>query len=375
MYEPNFNNAGVRAKCENALGFAISNFSQHKPKAQSTRYIDKWFGQAQTPVCKYLRSKLLIVSDNHWNMDTGKCKKYLLNYEGAKQLHNTLWPNIEFTVQRERQVCTQSAETKYLSELQSGDFVYKDKSNRLWHPLQNHNTVQRRHTFATHGYNHIYDIRACAPTVIAHLASALAPRQTKRVLHMNSVFDNFLLNIDSVRQQIASDTHIDYSTTKRIINALFAGAKMGTQQSSIFELLNRDYDRMHLLQTNEHIVELKTAISKAWNILCNSEIDGEPVVNKRGNSRVNSKHKWAVYFEYERLIMDQVVEYLNSQHVKHFLEHDGWSCTVQLDLAELTQLMRTKTGIHTLTFDYKGSTSTDVPVEQHSLTSLLAQYQ
>ena len=373
MYTPNFDNPKVIKRSKTALGFCLGVFSQTKPKEWSTRHIDQYFGQKQNNLSQYLRTQLLCIDDNHYNMDTGKCKKYTLNYEGAKQLHKKLFPNIDFTLKRKYDLVTQSAATKHHAEFETGNFKYNDKSNRYWHPLQNHNSEERKQMFAQYGYCHIYDIKACAPTLITHLAESLAPKQTITIKRMSKTFDYLLCNMNEIRSELAHDIGIDVTDAKRIINSLFAGAKLACNpDTAIFKLLNCDYDKMHLLQQHPRLCELRSAITTAWSIIARGEISGEPVILKRTNQRINSKHKWAVYFKYERAIMSIVIEYLNARSIKYFIEHDGWSCNQQLNLIELENIIRKKTDINRLKLDYNFcSTSTDVLVEKESSTDVL----
>jgi hypothetical protein len=67
---------------------------------------------------------------------------------------------------------------------------------------------------------------------------------------------------------------------------------------------------------------------------------------------VNSKQKWLLYFELERQVIDSVRDYLSERSIKHFLIHDGWSCSSEIDRTELSLYVRTQTGFD-LTFDYE----------------------
>jgi hypothetical protein len=69
--------------------------------------------------------------------------------------------------------------------------------------------------------------------------------------------------------------------------------------------------------------------------------------------RISSKDRWELYFLYERCVMNSVTAYLDKQHARYLIEHDGWSSNIQVDINELTEHVRTSTGIHTIEFEYE----------------------
>ena len=85
-YQPNFTDPRVQRRIKRAIGFASGVISATRPQQWSTRYIDRWFGSQRNDLSRYLREQLLIVTDNHWNKDSGKCKEYLLNPAGVNFL-------------------------------------------------------------------------------------------------------------------------------------------------------------------------------------------------------------------------------------------------------------------------------------------------
>ena len=93
-YTPNFSDKRTRARCLRALGFACGVMSTTKPHEWSTRYIDKYFGISSNDLSKYLRTTLLICTDQrYWfNVDTekSKCKEYILNESGVRELKRNL---------------------------------------------------------------------------------------------------------------------------------------------------------------------------------------------------------------------------------------------------------------------------------------------
>jgi len=358
MYEPNFNDPRVIKRCKRALGFAFGILGTKEEKQCHARSMDKYFGQGQTQISQYLKAQLLTPVDPHYQFGGEKslCKTYKLNRTGALKLYSDISHNLTLTKQREYQLVIDTWEKEHLTELQSGNFEYKDKSNRSWHPLQNIKSEPRKQLFNKHGYSHIYDIKACAPTVIAHLANSYAVKQTITVKRMNNTFNNFLNNTAQFRQHIAETAGIEYSVAKKLINALFAGANLGCNTNyDTYKLLAYNYNSMRALQADSQLTELRTAIAKAWKLI---QVGEDIELPKR--KRMTSRKKWAVYFQYEKLIMDVIADYLDREYVRYFKEHDGWSCNVELDVDIVKEVVRYKTGIN-LEIEYEqfsDSTST-----------------
>ena len=300
QYTPNFDDPRVRKRCKKALGFAYGLLRTHKEKSCYTRSIDKFFGQQQTQLGKYLRRKLLVMGNPHYQFGTGVsvCKMYTLDKVGADQLYQDLHPATKTTVFNtvKRHLVADAMEAEHIDEIRSGDFVYNDKSNRYWHPLQNVNSNTRKWLFAKHDYKHIYDI-----------------------------------------------------TAKKLINSLFAGARLGCNKDySTFQMLNYDYNKMNALKADAQLDALRCAITKAWKIIASAED-----IHVSLGKKITSRHKWAVYFKYERAIMNVITDYLEYNYIKYFIEHDGWSCNTQLDIAELLKLIRARTGIDNLQIEYE----------------------
>lgn len=350
QYTPNFDDPRVVKRCKRALGFAYGMLSATKPKECHSRTMDRFFGQSQHQLSQYLKRELLIMEDPHYMFgeSVSQCKTYRLDKPGADRLYSDIHHKQHITIKRKLNCVAEAFEQPYRDELTTGAFEYKDKSNRYWHPLQNVNSESRKHLFNRYGYSHIYDIKACAPTLIAHLASAYAPKQTITVKRMNNTFDNFLNNTAQFRNHVANCAGIEYNTAKKLINSLFAGANLGCNRDfDTFKMLNYDINSMIQLQQDAQLCELRSAITKAWSLIRTGEGMSVPI-----GKRITARHKWAVYFQYERLIMTVISDYMDREYISYFNEHDGWSCNVELNLSELLNLVRTKTGIHNLEIEY-----------------------
>jgi hypothetical protein len=113
-------------------------------------------------------------------------------------------------------------------------------------------------------------------------------------------------------------------------------------------MLNYDYNKMNALKADAQLDALRCAITKAWKIIASAED-----IHVSLGKKITSRHKWAVYFKYERAIMNVITDYLEYNYIKYFIEHDGWSCNTQLDIAELLKLIRARTGIDNLQIEYE----------------------
>ena len=347
----NITDPRVRRRCKAALEFTLAQIPKTSPKPISTRLIDQHYGQSQHDLSKKLRSMLLTTHDNHYNMMTGKCKQYTRNEEGCKYLQHLLDPNVEYTVAAEQHITT--FVSKFDEELSTGKFKYNDSSNRLWHPLQNLPSDIRKRELAKYGYKHIYDIRCAAPSIILHLA-----RDLDITLKHTQHIEHYIANKDNVRAQLAVELQLSQNDVKRLVNMLFNGAPVGhISHLATTQLLRGDSRTIERVKNHPYIQSLRADITACWSKLAKHTIEGEYVIPRTYNSegrkkRISGSDRWRLYFQYERHVMNSVTAYLNKQLAQYLIEHDGWSSNIQIDLNELTQHVRTSTGINTIEFEY-----------------------
>jgi len=350
MYTPNFTDPRVIKRIKTALGFACGVMSDSKSHPWSTRHIDRYFGMASRPLSKYLRKTLLIVTDEfyRYNSSENKCKEYRLDKEGVRTLRDKLnlnnillYPSV-----------TEVAKQDHIDELRSGNFVYKDTSNRLWHPLQRYRRQYKQQILSDAGYTHQYDIVCSAPTLIHQYAQQIPEvivdgrwQQGPMDLYLFAL-RRYLSDRTAVRAELAQALELDPAAVKEIINALFAGAIISNNtQSDIYHILNGDRARIDYLKQNEFIQELIADIKTCWEYI-RPVLQRRTKLTKSGKQRlckITSRQKWNVYFELERVILDSVRSYLDDKSIKYFLEHDGWSCNTELDIEELKSYVKKQT--------------------------------
>jgi hypothetical protein len=342
----------VRRRCERALTFTLAQIPQTSPKPISTRIIDKHIGYTHKPLGKYLRNLLLTEVDSHYNMTTGKCKQYTRNTEGCKYLQQLLDPATEYTIAEKDHISRYV--DSYSEQLTTGRFDYNDKSNRQWHPLQNLPSEHRKRELSRYGYRHIYDIRTAAPSIILHLARDLGVR-----LNHISTIEQYIANKTVIRQQLAHDLQLSVNDTKRLINMLFNGAPVGhITHLATTQLLKGDSAAIERVKCNDFITALRHDISRCWTKIAKHQLDGVYILPRTYHpdgkkKRITSSDRWRLYFLYERRVMDSVTAYLDKQNARYLIEHDGWSSNIQIDLVELTQHVRSSTGINTIEFEYE----------------------
>lgn len=336
-YTPKFQDPRVQKRIRRALGFAIGAISVTKPQAWSTRYIDQWFGVQSNSLSAYLREQLLICVDDRWNKDTGECKKYLLNSQGV----NFLSESIGLTTHTTNPIVLEVAHEEYSKELSTGQFNYKDKSQRLWHPIQNYRREYKRQILENANMCYHYDIECCAFSLILQYSQQLGQDQYPFAIR------NYIKNRSEIRQELARELDIDPVAVKRILSALLAGAPLSTNPThAIYQMLDCDSSRVLFLREHEFITNLRDEIKLCWESIGPTLTRREIITKtqKRRRLPISAKQKWGVYFDLERRVLNEIRSYLTTNNNKHFLEHDGWSCEREVNVSELIDFIKKQTG-------------------------------
>jgi hypothetical protein len=228
---------------------------------------------------------------------------------------------------------------EYQQELEDLKFTYDEKSDRLWHPIQNIRSEFRRPLLAQSGLKWEYDIATAAPALISQYAQQWD--QDEVLFHLN----DYLKNKTRIRAQLAAELEIDVSIIKQCINALFCGARVGPG-NAIAALLINDPARIELFRQHEFITGLRSDIKKCW-LRIETGLPRVTKTNDRGQERklaLSSSRKWRVYFQLERSVMSVIQTYLRESGNRCFLEHDGWMCEHQINRTELCEYVQHHTG-------------------------------
>ena len=317
-YEPKFNNKKFRERAQQALEWVEKYVSSTKPNWLSTRAIDQQFGQQQLPSSKWLRQQLLIVVDPHWNHLTGKCKTYIRNSEGAKALRAALNPKVKITAEQAEQ-------------LASGQFEYKEQSNRFFNPIQYIPKTVKRPLLASWGYRHNYDIACAAPRLVLQYARKCGLTKATPLL------DRYINHTDQMRQELALELDLTTSEIKRVINTILNGGHISHRtDTSLFIELGSSHLKIDRLQASDTIANIKQEIKSLW--------DAIKPHRTLSSSRITPRDKSDVYRELEQQVIKSVRAYLNKTKNKGLLEHDGWTTCDVIDIIELRTYVRSMTG-------------------------------
>jgi hypothetical protein len=236
----------------------------------------------------------------------------------------------------------------YKTELATAQFTYMDKSNRLWHPLQQVRREFKKTILADADLIHQYDIKCCAPTLLLQHAQSLGYDEYPFALM------RYINNRTQVRNELAALINVHPDIIKQLINAMFCGAKLGNNKEfALSKLLDHDAARIRVLQDNTFIQELKINIKHMWQAIEPSmtKTTTTDKNNKQRKVPLSSKHKWNRYFELERITLNAVRQYLSDTNNKCFLEHDGWTTSVKINESSLRDYVHQTTGF-TIVLDY-----------------------
>ena len=344
-YTPNFKDPRVRKRIESATAWARACVSTTKPHQWGTRYLDKMLGHQTNNLGKYIRNTILIESNQYYQFVFNDSKvtrngerknynkQYVLNEVGISQLESAIGVS---RIPTRVRIHTW-AKSKWDSELSTGTFRYEAKADRLWHPLQRVATDERTALFEQYGYRHDYDIETAAPTLLFQRACGL----NHKLKHKTPYLQEYLLNKTQYREHVSQNLDVDPKTAKHIINGLFAGATLRAYKS-IHELVDYDWAKLAWIKQDTQTINLRKDIKKMWDAIKPELATVDPLSGKL--NRLNARIKWREYFRLESLVMDVVRKYLTRTGNRFFSEHDGWRCHYTVNLQELEQVVRTKTG-------------------------------
>lgn len=357
-YTPNLKDPRTQKRVKRAIAFCNAFLSDNKPRGWSTRYIDKYFGQQQNELSNWLRTKLLICTNERYAMDSGICKEYIKNQIGIVDLLEQIisYPSVLQVGTKSisvLQVTKDLINIEFGKELKSKQFTYEDKANRLWHDLQRVKKEYKQEIFFENGLKHQYDIECCAPTLI-HQYSQQIPEIIHNKKWVQGPMDLYLFALrrylkdrKEVRNELATEAEITYEQSKEIINALLMGAQLGlNKDSDIYKLLNGDKARIEFLKQHEYLKQLRDDIKLCWEYI-KPTLPRKSILTKSGKHRmlpVSNKQKAGIYFDLERRVLNASRDYLNRINNKYFLEHDGFVCEREINMDELSKWVYINTG-------------------------------
>lgn len=324
-YTPNFDDPRCRRRIEASLEWATTYLKPNKPQWLGTREIQRHFGSQSRPLGIWLKNTLLQTHNHYFNPLTGACKTYLLRVEGVKKIKTALGIPVDADLPL-------PLDDKILDELATGEFEYREKSQREYHWLQHQPKRRKRPLLAQSGYKYEYDIQCCAQTLLLqHARKSGFTTPTPQL-------DAYIADRESVRTVLASELGIDTGTVKRILTAMLNGATISTwYDNTIFQLVNYNTLMINHLQRNDFIKEYKLEVRDMW-----KHIRG--TMNLSKGVRLNAKLKSEMYRTLEEEVRVVIKRYMKKNKIRVFIEHDGWSCDTAIEIDRLCYEVKQQTG-------------------------------
>lgn len=359
MYNPNFNDPRVQRRVHKAIGFSCALASADKPRQLAQVFIDKHFGSSNHLLSKFLRTKLLTCTDDTYDMNKKRCKEYVLNSIGLRDLldlidkkngnNNThiIYPSIA----QVNDIAIEWGKTQYKTQLDTLNFEYQEKSHRLYNDIQNIRSEARAALLAESGLCYDYDIETAAPTLL-YQHSHKTPSATGEVC---DVIEYYINNKLHVRNKLSVESGLPVENIKGILNAHFSGGFLTTYgRSQVFRMCNNDSAVVKFLQQHPFIIGLKADIKTMWEpIKADTKADYYwTSTNKWRKRPFNPRTKWNIYFGLERMVLNEVMHYTKEIGAKTFLEHDGFRTDKKIDTDDLSLYVAEGTG-YNLTFKEK----------------------
>jgi hypothetical protein len=323
-YQPNFNDPRVVRQSRKAIEFVETYVFKTPVPVSKTQWV-KHVGQLQLPLNKYLKEQLLICEDPYFNWTTHVCKKYVRNESALATLRSNIGlSQVKLTAELEQQ-------------LDTGDFVMTEKSDRFHNPLQYIPQKIRDSLLNNHGFRHKYDIECAAPTLLYQYAKKLAT-QNGKWLEL-SYIESYLNDRTSVRNELSIKHNISTSIVKQLLTGLFQGAHLSLNHNTrIFHLLNGNYALIRSLKNDPYMIELVKEIKSMWKVITPNM---KQQLNKK---RIIGRDKAAKYRELEKEVMSIIKRELKRTKNKFLEIHDGWCCKEVCDITYLRDCVRSSTG-------------------------------
>jgi hypothetical protein len=226
--------------------------------------------------------------------------------------------------------------------MQSGEFDYKEKSNRLFTSAQFIPRKIRDSVLNNQGYRYHYDIEAAAPRMLLQRAQYINPDIS--LPHLEDYIENRSLR----RREIAQSCRISKDQVKTVINAVLQGSHISKyKDSKLFMALNQDYDAITRLQNDTITQNIVNDIKSLWKTL-KSEFPERTMTDVRGITRrlrITSKQKSSYYRELEDQVGKIIRKLLKKDSVRYLWIHDGWRCDKAIDPGMIESEVRRKTGL------------------------------
>jgi hypothetical protein len=344
MYEPNLQDPRVRRRLRTAFAFVVAWLSAGG-KPIGKQQIDQAVGHSGNPLSQWIRAELLVCTDDRWNKDTGQTKRWAYNTSGVHWLAQQLgYPEFHYNPQSQisadRQLCLfyRSYAIEYLQQqfgqqLATGEFHYRDSSNRLWSPLQNLRREVRTQLLAQAGMQYQYDIQSCAPTLLYQLY--LKNNHYLPGLVEMPHIQQLLSDRTSVREQLSVATGVGVDQIKTTLTAMFCGARLTPHGScALYRELDKNTPLMQALNNNTWILNYRREVRLMWT----------GIQRSLNIPQMDNSTKWQIYFRLERQVMDHLDTHMKQSGARTFRIHDCLATDQEFQQTDLETSVETATG-------------------------------
>jgi hypothetical protein len=330
-YQPNFSDPRIQARVRRTLNFVELYLRPNRTNWVASAELYQVFGNTSREPGRYLKETMLEVADPYYNKHTRACIKYRLNAKGVQQVKQLAGledfvPKISLDLEQ---------------QLESGEFEYEIKSDRLFNQIQFYNREVRGSVLNNHGYRYNYDIEAAAPTLLLQQAQQRDPDFIAPAL------EQYITNRSAVRQQLAQACGITQSQVKFVINAVLQGGVISCfRDSRIFNELDCRYEAIRLLQHNPVLSAIRTDIREMWRRL-KEDFTPRTVTDRLGrtrSARLSGRDKSGYYRQLESEVGRVIRRHLKRNSVRCLWLHDGWCCDRVVDTPALITEVRQQTG-------------------------------
>jgi hypothetical protein len=320
-YTPNFTDPRIIKALTKALDWCSTYLNHNRQQWLSTREIQRQLGSQSRPLGRWLKNRLLICTNPYYNSLAGVCKSYKLNPDGYTNICAIInyIPKIKVNIKQQQ-------------ELDTGEFLYVEKSNREYHPLQNLPKRIKQPLLNARGYRHEYDIQCCAQTLILQHARQLGFAKATPLLEL------YINDRTDVRSNISKRTGLDTATVKKILTAILNGGTISAwHENMIFSYV--DYNRLmiDILREDVYIQGYQREVRDMWKFIRSYQ-------SLERGERFNAKMKSGIYRQLEESVRVVIKRHLRRTHNRAFIEHDGWSCQSAVDIDQLKLEVKQQTG-------------------------------